>query len=131
MAYTDQKVLNAISWFEIPVTDMPRAVHFYEQVFGIKLELHANGDHKMAWFPMHDGIGAAGSLVLHPEFYRPSKDGVLIYFSSPSGDLSNELIRIDPAGGRVVVPKESIGEHGFIAIFLDTEGNRVALHSRK
>ena len=134
MSNTTQATNNAVGWFEIPVTDMQRAMKFYESILGVKLELHKMGELDMAWFPMSDGKGASGSLVQHKEWYKPSPDtkaGVLIYFTSPSGDLTNELSRIDKAGGRVVVPRESIGEHGFIAIFLDSEGNRVALHSMK
>lgn len=128
MAYT-----NPVGWFEIPVLEMARAVKFYESVLDVKLELHRMGELDMAWFPMGEGRGASGSLVQHKEWYTPArntKEGVLIYFTSPSGDLNNELSRIEKAGGRVVVPRESIGEHGFIAVFLDTEGNRVAIHSR-
>ena len=125
---------NAVGWFEIPVSDMARAVKFYETVLDVKFEPYKVGEHEMALFPMTEGRGASGALVYHKEFYKTPKDpkeGVLIYFTSHSGDLTNESRRIDQAGGRVVVPRESIGAHGFIAIFLDSEGNRVALHSRK
>ena len=134
MANTAQATSNAVGWFEIPVIDMQRAMKFYEAVLGVKLEFHKMPELDMAWFPMSDGKGASGSLVQNKEWYRPAKDpreGVLIYFMSPSGDLSNELPLIEKAGGRVVIPRKPIGEHGFIAIFLDSEGNRVALHSMK
>ena len=84
----------------------------------------------MAWFPFADLPGAPGTLVFHKEFYKPSTDGVLIYLTSPSGDLSNELAKIESAGGKIVVPKTLITEDiGFMAVFIDSEGNRIALHS--
>jgi hypothetical protein len=87
----------------------------------------------MAWFPwVEDGQGSPGSLVCHPEHYKPSENGVLIYFTAFSGDLSHELARVEPAGGRVVQEKTLIAEgYGYMAIFIDSEGNRVALHSRQ
>ena len=64
---------NAIGWFEVPVTNMERAMKFYETVFGVKLERHQMGPLDMAWFPWtEDGKGAAGSLVYHKEWYQPS-----------------------------------------------------------
>ena len=90
----------------------------------------------MAWFPRSDGYGAAGALVQHQDWYKISQDpkeGVLLYFSSPAGDLKNELSQIEKAGGRIVVPREPIPLEGsgYVAVFIDTEGNRVALHSLK
>lgn len=124
---------NAVGWFEIPVLDMERAMKFYETVFGAALERHEMGPLDMAWFTWHEGgKGAAGSLVRHPEWYKPSSsEGVLIFFTAHSGDLSNELSRVEPAGGKVLQQKKPIGEHGFVGMFLDTEGNRIAIHSMK
>ena len=82
-------------------------------------------------FPMTEGRGASGALVKHDQWYTPSKDGTLIYFSSPSGDLNKDQSLIEKSGGHVAVPRKSIGEHGFIMVFIDTEGNRVAMHSMK
>lgn len=124
---------NPVGWFEIPAVDIERAKAFYEASFGIKLERHdlpaADGSVcKMAWFPMHEEvIGAAGSLVEHPE-YKPAAEGVVIYFSVE--DINAALAEIEAAGGKTVVPETSIGEHGFFARFLDTEGNCPALHRR-
>ncbi|BAO43736.1 VOC family protein [Thiolapillus brandeum] len=125
------KGFNAVGWFEIPVTDMERAIGFYETVLGYTLERHKLEAIDMAWFPMSpEGYGAMGSLVFNEEFYKPSIEGTLVYFSSPSGDLRNELDRIEAAGGKILVPRRAISdEYGYMAICLDTEGNRIALHS--
>jgi len=78
------------------------------------------------------GSGAAGSFVYNKEFRKPSVDGVLVYFTAQSGDLSIELARIEGAGGKVLVKKTLIADDiGHMAVFLDSEGNRIALHSWK
>jgi predicted enzyme related to lactoylglutathione lyase len=87
----------------------------------------------MAWFPwIEDAVGAPGSLVQMEESYKPSMDGVLIYFTSPSGDVDNEMARVEQAGGKLLLPKTHISEDvGFYGLFLDTEGIRIAIHSRQ
>lgn len=122
---------NAVGWFEIPVVDMERAMKFYETVLGVTLSRNQVGEIDMAWFPMVEGKGTAGSLVFHKEWYTPSQEGTLVYFTAYSGDLDHELARVEAAGGKVLVPKKSIGEYGNMAVVLDTEGNRIALHSTK
>lgn len=123
---------NVVGWFEIPVTDMDRAVRFYEAVLAIKLERHLLGPLEMAWFPtVAGGTGSAGTLVRHEAYYKPSADGVLLYFTAKSGDVANELARVEAAGGKILAPKKLISpEYGHMALILDTEGNRIALHSR-
>lgn len=123
---------NVVGWFEIPVADMDRAVKFYETVLDLSFSRHPMGELEMAWFPgTEDGLGASGSLVRQPEYYTPSADGTLVYFTSPSGNLANELERVEQAGGKVLQPKTLITEDiGYMALFLDTEGNKLALHSR-
>jgi uncharacterized protein len=123
---------NVVGWFEIPVTDMDRAIKFYESVFGFKLDRHKMGPLDMAWFPWVDkGMGAGGSLNYHPESYRPSQEGVLVYLTAFSGDVSVELGRVEQAGGKVLRSKTLIAEgFGYMALITDSEGNRIALHSR-
>lgn len=123
---------NAVGWFEIPVCNMERAMSFYETVLNLKMQRNQMGPLDMAWFPWkEDGLGSPGSLVYHEEYYKPSADGVLIYLTAHSGDLANELARVEAAGGKVLQPKTKISdEYGFMALILDSEGNRVALHSR-
>lgn len=123
---------NSVGWFEIPVVDMERAVAFYGAVFQIQFERHQMGPMDMAWFPYGDLPGSPGALVFHKEFYSPSTNGVLIYFTSPSGDLSQELARVDTAGGKVLQQKRLITQDiGYMGILIDSEGNRIAIHSRK
>ena len=122
---------NVVGWFEIPVTDMDRAVSFYEAVFDFTLTRAKVGPVDMAWFPgLADSIGSSGSLVSMAVQYKPSSDGVLVYFTAFSGDVSNELALAVVAGGSVLMPKTLITkEIGYMAIFRDSEGNRIALHT--
>lgn len=117
-------------WFEIPVHDMERAITFYEAVFDTRLQRHTIDNFEMAWFPWNeDARGAGGTLAKSGDQYTPSHEGVLIYFSSE--ELSRELNRVEAAGGRVLQPKTEITpEIGYMALFEDTEGNRLALHSK-
>ena len=123
---------NIVGWFEIPVSNIDRAVKFYESVLNMKLKVHDLGDLKMAWFPRKDDVpGAPGSLVYHEKFYKPSENGVLIYMTTPSGDLNADMKKVEEAGGKVIIPRRLISEEfGFMAVIIDTEGNRIALHSR-
>jgi predicted enzyme related to lactoylglutathione lyase len=121
---------NAVSWFEIPVLDMKRAMNFYETVFECKLDHKPMGELEMAWFPMSpSATGAAGALMLYPQWYKPAMAGVLVYFTAGSGDVAVELERAVQAGGKVLVPKKSIGQYGHTGVFADTEGNRIGVHS--
>lgn len=120
---------NPVGWFEIPVTDLERAKEFYEYVFGFEMEIHEMGPVQMAWFPMIEGsIGAAGALV-KGETYEPSRGGALIYITAP--DIEATLARAAEKGGKVLTPRTSIGDHGFIGHFEDCEGNRIGLHSAR
>ncbi|MDX5426897.1 MAG: VOC family protein [Bacteroidota bacterium] len=124
---------NMINWFEIPVTDMDRAIEFYQTILGIEITRAEMGPLDMGWFPGDPELpGASGSLVKHPDFYFPSNSkGTLIYFNSPSGDLSNELSKVEAAGGKVLQEKKQIApDVGFMGLFIDSEGNRIALHSQ-
>ncbi|MDM9630549.1 VOC family protein [Robiginitalea aurantiaca] len=123
---------NVISWVEIPVLEMARARRFYENVFGFEIEVQQFNDLLMGWFPFADGKpGASGSLVQHETGYTPSDSkGPVIYFACE--DLQQELDRVAGAGGQILQPKTQISEAiGFMGVFLDSEGNRIALHSRK
>lgn len=126
---------NVVCWFEIPVNDMDRAVAFYEAVFQFKIHVQTFGKELMGWFPGSEdqsAPNAGGSLIYNPEYYKPSPHGVIVYFASRKNDVNDELSRVEAAGGKVIVPKTQINEEiGFMGAFIDTEGNRIALHSRK
>ena len=117
-----------VGWFEIPVNSMTRAKAFYEAVFNIEVKEVDFGGLKMGWFPHEEGdYGATGTLIKQ-ESYVPSQDGTLVYFTSK--DVQNELDRVEAAGGKIYKEKTKISdEHGYMGVFIDTEGNRVALHS--
>ena len=120
---------NPVNWFEIPATDLDRAKQFYEHIFSVELVLNEMGPLQMAWFPMaQNGSGATGTLI-KAEAYTPSHEGSMVYFSV--GDIDTILKKVEEKGGKIINPKFSIGEHGFVAHFQDSEGNRVALHSVK
>ena len=119
-----------VGWFEIPVADLDRAIAFYQKVFDCILNKQDMGDFKMAWFPWdHSKGGAGGSLVFHKDFYQTSAlAGTLIYFSSE--DCEVELNRVKDSGGEVQIPKRMIApDIGYMGVFLDSEGNRIAVHS--
>ncbi len=120
-----------VGWFEIPATDMDRAIAFYNKVFEIEINKQNFGGTEMGWFPFDgEAKGASGTLIKSEGNYKPSTDGVLVYFSSI--DVNKELAGIEKAGGTILQGKTQISEnHGYMAVFLDSEGNRVALHSQK
>jgi hypothetical protein len=121
--------INAVVWFEIYVADMERAKAFYEAVFGRELmPLPATAPiEAMLAFPWNDEApGAAGSLVKMAG-KDPGNGGTLVYFACQ--DVADESAKAQAAGGQVAMPKMSIGEHGFIALVMDTEGNMIGLHS--
>jgi len=120
---------NPVIWFEIYVQDMARAKAFYEGVFQTKLE-RLNGPGPEMWsFPMAmDKVGAGGALT-RMEGVPPGGNSTLVYFSC--ADCAVEAARAVAQGGRVQRDKMSIGEYGFIALVVDTEGNMVGLHSLK
>lgn len=120
-----------VGWFEIPVRDMGRAKSFYQNVFDIQIEVQDFHGTLMGWFPWAEGkLGASGSLIQN-EAYKPSDThGVLIYFSSK--DVAVEAGRVEANGGKLIKGKTQISpDVGYMALFVDTEGNRIALHSRK
>jgi uncharacterized protein len=123
---------NIVGWFEIPVINMERALKFYETILKIKLTPTKILEYEMALFPeIEGGLGTPGALMMHQSFI-PSDKGVLIYFTPPSGNLANELSRVEAAGGTVLQQKALITEEiGYWGVFLDTEGNRIGIHSRK
>jgi uncharacterized protein len=118
---------NPVRWFEIYVQDMERAKAFYQSVFGVTLSRLNSPDMELWAFPMAmERSGASGALVRMPGF--PSGgNSTLVYFGCD--DCAIEAGRVVGAGGRVEREKTSLGEYGFMALALDTEGNMFGLHS--
>lgn len=121
--------VNAINWFEISVSDIARAKKFYEAVFNITMDEMEMMGMKMAFFPGEQGNGKVSGGLVEGEGYKPSADGTKIYFNG-NPDLSVALSRVEAAGGQVLMPKTHITpEIGYMAFFMDSEGNAMALHS--
>ena len=119
--------MHLVHWFEIPVNDLDRAQHFYEAVFSVSLTPIKVTSAQLLVFPMQDGApGAAGALIAGAH-NSPSHDGPIVYFSVD--DIDTKLKRIENFGSEILLEKTPLGEHGFIAHFEDSEGNRIALHS--
>ncbi len=122
---------NAISWFEIPTTDIDRATKFYEVIFGINLTPLDMPNIKMRMFPLDDMMAQVGGALVHSDgFHKPSlTHGPLIYLNG-NPDVQNILDKVEAAGGKIMVPKTQISpEYGYMGVMEDTEGNRIALHS--
>jgi uncharacterized protein len=122
---------NAIGWFDIYVDDMSRAVAFYEGVLSKKLEKIGDptGETQMMSFPSDmNSYGASGALVkaIHS---RPGIGGTMVYFSVE--DCLIEQSRVQALGGKIVRPKFSIGEFGWVTLCLDTESNMIGFNSMK
>ncbi len=122
---------NAISWFEIGATDLDRATKFYETIFGVKLNPLDLPNIKMRMFPLENMLTEVGGAIVDSGgFHKPSAtDGPLIYLNG-NPDVQNVLDKVEVAGGSIIVPKTEISpEYGFMAVIIDTEGNRIGLHS--
>lgn len=125
MANNETLKRNWTNWFEIPVTDLPRAKTFYETIFNTQIEILDLGGLKMGVFP-HKEVGCA--LCKH-EAYTPSNLGLLVYLNA-SPDLNLVLNKVENAGGKILRSKTEIAPGlGYMALFIDTEGNRLALNS--
>ena len=118
---------NYVSWFEIPATDFQQAVHFYNHIFGIEMTQNITDVNAMAFFPVTSGIGGA---VIAGTGSKPSDTGPLIYLNGGT-DLNEVLNKVEEVGGRIVMTKTLISEDaGYFAIFIDSQGNKLALHSK-
>ncbi len=120
---------SQVMWFEIPVVDMERARAFYGEVLGVELPLIQSSVMLMAFFPA-SGSANGGALIQHPNV-QPSNQGTLIYLNAGE-DMTGALERAERAGGKVLARKTMIlPEYGYFALILDTEGNKIGLHSNR
>jgi len=121
--------INPVNWFDISVSNLERAKKFYETVFNIKLIDFPIEWGKQSAFPSDQkGRNITGALVEKKDLIV-NGNNTLIYFESE--DCVTEEARVKKAGGKIIKPKMSIGEFGFVAVIMDTEGNAIGLHSRK
>lgn len=121
-----QNQFNPVIYFEIPVIDMDRAVQFYSTVFHFSFEKEMIDHNEMARFPfVAENEGITGALA-KGEIYKPSLNGILIYFIT--ADIDQTLALALQNGAELLYPKTSNGPLGFVAEFKDSEGNRIALH---
>ncbi len=117
---------NPVVYFEIPVTDLDRAIRFYTAVFGFTFEKTIIDHNEMALFPLSDALPGISGALAKGEIYKPTLDGVVLYFHSDA--IEKTLEKAIANGGAALYPKTSNGELGFVAEFKDSEGNRIALH---
>ncbi len=121
---------NAINWFEIPATDIDRARKFYEGIFDFEMfDLNIGDGLSMVLFPAVSGT-VNGALIQYEDMYKPSDSmGPLLYLNA-NPDVQTVLDRVEEAGGKILIPKRLITEdNGYMAVIIDSEGNRIALHS--
>ena len=119
---------NLGTYFEIPVTDMDRAIDFYSSIFNCEFEKDIIHDCEMAFFPFAKGEGITGALA-KGEIYKPSIEGSLIYLATP--DIDQVMHKVIEKGGSELFPKTEVTGLGFSAEFKDSEGNRVALFQKR
>ena len=123
------ETVNILNWFEISVTDTTRAKKFYETIFSIKMETQEMMGMKMTMFPSADMNGIVSGALVEGPMHKPSAEGVVIYLNG-NPDLAVALGKVENAGGKVVMPKTHITpEVGHMAFIIDTEGNKIGLHS--
>lgn len=121
-----EKSFNPVVYFEIPATDIERAITFYSAVFGFQFDKETIDHNEMALFPFREESSGITGALAKGEIYKPTKDGVLIYFNTNSIDETLKKARQN--GAQILYPKTSNGDLGFVAEFEDSEGNRIALH---
>ena len=123
-----EKLKSAINWFEIPVTNFARAVAFYSEIFDYEMPTREMGHVRMGFLQHEPGVGTGGAIVCG-DGCIPSQGGAKLFLNA-GADLTGVLNRIEPAGGTIILGKEQITpEIGYFAIFVDTEDNRIYLHS--
>ena len=126
-----EKIKNAIAWAEIPVLNFDRAKEFYSKILDSEIHEQMMGAHRMGFLPMDQKLGGIGGAIVQGEGYIPSGLGSKVYLNGGK-DLNVVLKRVDLANGKVILPKTMITEEiGYFAVFEDTEGNHVCLHSEE
>ncbi len=118
---------SSVVWIDLPAIDLDRAIKFYSGIFGQPLDQMNGGGMRLGFLPMKEHPDVGGCIFETEEITR-SNSGVLVYLNC-GGRLDEAEAAVVPGGGSVLEPKHAIGPHGFRTVILDSEGNRVALHS--
>jgi uncharacterized protein len=122
---------NSLNWFEIPVTDTARAKKFYETIFDIQMQTQEMMGMEMTFFPydMEGSSGKVSGALVKGDMYKPGMDGALVYLNA-NPSIQTVIDKIEDAGGKTILPRTKIGEDiGYMAFFIDSEGNRMTLHA--
>ena len=125
---------NILTWFEIPISDTKRAKKFYETILDIEMVVRADGNDEAVFFPYNPAViqatsGRITGVLSKTNRNNPSANGTLVYINA-SPDIQKVLDKVEKAGGKIIVPKTKMNA-GFIAIILDSEGNKVGLHAEQ
>lgn len=129
------KRTNVLTWFEIPVHDLERGQKFYETILDIQMVRRGDGANEGVFFPFDPDVvqatsGRVTGVLAKSETNFPSGKGTIVYINA-SPSIQAVLDRVESAGGKIVEPKKLFGPVGFIAVILDSEGNRIGLHSER
>lgn len=122
---------NALNWFEIPATDTARAKKFYESILDVQMATQEMMGMEMTFFPydMEAQSGKVSGALVKSDMHKPGMDGAIVYLNA-NPSIQAVVDRIEPAGGKVLMPRTLISEQiGYMAFFIDSEGNRMALHA--
>jgi hypothetical protein len=125
---------NILTWFEIPVMDTKRAKKFYETILDIEMVNRADGNDEAVFFPYNSKViqatsGRITGVLSKTERNSPSINGTLVYINA-SPSIQTVLDKVEKAGGKIIVPRTKMPA-GFIAVIIDSEGNKVGLHAEE
>lgn len=122
---------NSLNWFDIPVTDLARAKHFYQVIFSMHMTEQGMQEMQMAMFPAESDSGKVSGALVKSQWHKPSTEGTIVYLNA-NPSMDPVLEKIEAEGGKIIMGKTMITPQiGYMAFFADTEGNTVALHSQE
>jgi predicted enzyme related to lactoylglutathione lyase len=120
---------NALNWFEIPAADIARAKKFYETIFDVEMASQNMMGMEMSMFPYDGQSGKISGALVKSDMHKPGMDGTIVYLNA-NPSIQSVIDRIESAGGKVLMPRTQVSEEiGYMAFFVDSEGNRIGLHA--